>query len=123
MIRYAEHPGPAQSLHPSALDPAKEIRFIGGFFASINAWHERWFGLDRSCPLEVNTSRGVIPLMEHSDYWAICPMDMALDLSGRCLCRSTGWKSLRRTGRSTCSAAKRRDPAALSCAGYLKQNF
>ena len=81
VIRYSEHPSPAQSLHPSILDPTKEIRFIGGFFASINAWHERWFGLDRSCPLEVNTSHGIIPLMEHSDYWAISPIGAALDLA------------------------------------------
>lgn len=81
VIRYSEHPVPEQSLHPSALDPAKEIRFIGGFFASMNTWHEHWFGLDRSCPLEINTSRGIIPLMEHSDYWAISPMGVALDLA------------------------------------------
>lgn len=81
VIRYSEQPGPEQVLHPSTLDPSKEIRFIGGFFAGINAWHERWFGLDRGWPLEINTSHGIIPLMEHSDYWAISPITVARDLA------------------------------------------
>lgn len=81
VIRYSETPGPEQVLHPRMLDPSKEIRFIGGFFASINAWHEQWFGLDRSWPLEINTSYGIIPLMEHSDYWAISPVIVAHDLA------------------------------------------
>lgn len=81
VIRYSETPGPEQVIHPRMLDPSKEIRFIGGFFAGINAWHEHWFGLDRSWPLEINTSHGIVPLIEHSDYWAISPVTVAYSLA------------------------------------------
>ena len=81
VMRYCEHPEPGRVIHPRELDPSREIRFTGGFFAGMNAWHERWFGLDRSCPLEVNTSRGVAPLMEGTDYWAVSPIRMARELA------------------------------------------
>ena len=73
-MRYCEHPESGnRSSTRASLTRRAEIRFTGGFFAGMNAWHERWFGLDRSCPLEVNTSRGVAPLMEGADYWAVSP--------------------------------------------------
>lgn len=80
VIQYAEHPGPERPLHPRELETDKEIRFTGGYFASMNAWHERWFGLERSSPLEINTSYGVLPLMRGTDYWAICPLGVARKL-------------------------------------------
>lgn len=81
VIRYSEAPGPEQLLPPGSLDPSREIRFIGGFFAGISAWHERWFGLERNWPLEINTSHGILPLLEHSDYWAISPLTTARELA------------------------------------------
>lgn len=81
VVCYCEHPGPEKLLHPKELDPTKEIRFTGGRFASMNAWHDRWFGIDRSSPLEVNTSQGIVPLIRGSEYWAICPLRVAHMLS------------------------------------------
>ena len=81
VIQYAENPQPECFIRPDQLDPAKEICFTGGHFSSMSLWREKWFGLNRMCRLEVNTSRGIVPFMKHSDLWALSPLDMAKHLS------------------------------------------
>ena len=81
ILRYAEHPQPELTIHPDQLDPDKEIRFIGGYFRNMSAWRQKWFGVRQKSRMEVNTSRGIIPFMIKSDYWAISPLDMAKRLA------------------------------------------
>lgn len=77
VIQYAENPQPGRTISPSQLDPAKEIRFTGGFFSSMRLWREKWFGPNYDCRIELNTSRGIVPFLEHTDYWALTPLDTA----------------------------------------------
>ena len=81
VIQYAENPVPELTIRPNELDPAKEIRFTGGHFSGMRLWREKWFGLTQESRLEVNTSRGIVPFMTHTDYWALSPVDMAEHLS------------------------------------------
>ena len=81
VVRYSAHPQPPMTIRAEELDPAKEIRFTGGYFSSMSRWHEKWFGMNRECRLEVNTSRGIVPFIHGSDYWALSPVDMAENLA------------------------------------------
>lgn len=81
VIRYTEHPQPGLTIRPDQLDPEKEIRFTGGYFAGMSTWRQKWFGVRQMSRMEINTSRGVLPFLRQSDYWAISPLDMARRLS------------------------------------------
>lgn len=81
VIQYASVPQPERTIHPSQLDPAKEIRFIGGDFSNMRLWREKWFGLNCESFMEVNTYRGIVPFMRQKDYWALFPIDMVDELS------------------------------------------
>lgn len=81
VIRYAEDPVPELTIRPDELDPAKEIRFTGGHFSGMKLWREKCFGPTQECRMEVNTCRGIVPFMDHTDYWVLSPVDMAEHLS------------------------------------------
>ena len=81
VVRYAENPVPGLTIRPDELDPANEIRFTGGHFSNMSLWREKWFGLACEGRMEINTSRGIVPFLTRSDYWALVPFNLAEQLS------------------------------------------
>lgn len=77
VIRYSPNPVLDQTIRPSELNPSKEIRFTGGNFRGMSHWREKWLGSNNQCRLEINSIQGVVPFLQHSDYWAVCTPSMA----------------------------------------------
>lgn len=68
-------------LDPATLDPAKEIRFSGGRFSSMDLWREKYFGSVNDAALTINLGVGAIPHMRKEGTWSIVPVRMARFLS------------------------------------------
>lgn len=81
IIRYDEDPQAGRTISPAELDSAKEIRFTGGNFGSLVRWRQNWFGGRMESRLELNTVHGIIPFLEGTDYWAVCPPSIAAEVA------------------------------------------
>ncbi len=78
IVRRCAAPQPPMLIHPSELDPDKEIQAVGGNFTCISRWRERWFGRRRLCRIEINTSSGVLSLLNDTQQWVMLPLASAL---------------------------------------------
>lgn len=76
ILRDKKSGGPS-TIHPSSLDPAKEIRFMGGNFSDVDVWRQTWFGTADVCRLETNSGLSIVDLVRDSDFWALCPRPFA----------------------------------------------
>ncbi|WP_425755340.1 LysR family transcriptional regulator [Ihubacter sp. rT4E-8] len=81
LIRYSAKPEEGQVISAAALDPAKEIRFTGGNFRSMNHWRKTWFSGKNESRLELNTVQGIVPFLDGTDYWAVCTPSMAASIA------------------------------------------
>lgn len=69
------------AVSPDMLDPAKEIRLIGGNFTNVWQWRDTWFtGKDR-CRVEVNSPHMIVKSLKEMGSWAILPLATARELS------------------------------------------
>ncbi len=81
IIRYSEKPKAGETISSQDLDPAKEIRFTGGNFRSMNHWRQSWFSGRNESRLELNTVQGIVPFLDGTDYWAVCTPSMAASIA------------------------------------------
>lgn len=81
VIMHTANPVSGSVLDPTALDPAKEIRFSGGRFSSMDLWREKYFGTVNEAALTINVGVGAIPHMRKEGMWSIVPVRMARFLS------------------------------------------
>ena len=81
IIRYSKNPKEGLVISPGELDPAREIRFTGGNFRSMNHWRQTWFSGRNESRLELNTVQGIVPFLDGTDYWAVCTPSMAQSIA------------------------------------------
>ncbi len=74
--------GSGTELDPSVLDPAKEIRFSGGRFSSMDLWREKYFDTPNEAALTINVGFGAIAHMQQKGAWSVVPVRMADFLCG-----------------------------------------
>ena len=77
VIMHMGNVGSGTVLDPAMLDPAKEIRFSGGRFSSMDLWREKYFGTPNEAALTINVGFGAIPHMQQEGVWSIVPVRMA----------------------------------------------
>ena len=83
IVRAEAQPGLPVTIHSQQLDldPAKEIRFTGGHFYTLSAWHEKWLGGQSVCRAEVNSLKAAVPFLREAGCWALCPISSAEQLA------------------------------------------
>ena len=77
VIMHSRNAVSDEELNPAMLDPAKEIRFSGGRFSSMERWREKWFGTPNEAALTINVGFGAIPHMQQEGAWSVVPVRMA----------------------------------------------
>ena len=81
ILCHADNPGPPRPISPSQLDPAQELRFIGGDFNCMLLWRRKWFGTENKCRVDINTVPGVQSFLQQGNYWALLPVSSAVRLA------------------------------------------
>lgn len=66
---------PSGPIHPSQLDPKKEISLPWN--PEIDFWHEHWWGPNSKPLVRVDTAAMILKFLSNPHYWAICPFSVA----------------------------------------------
>lgn len=77
LVRAVGAGDPSIPVHPSKLDPEKEVQSVGGDFNGIIRWREKWFGSSHRAHIEINNASGVIPFLSDPACWILLPQATA----------------------------------------------